>query len=239
MLSRRRFLLTAALAAGGLWAGAVPLWAAPRPRSHVVRAGETLGGIADRYDVTVAELKARNSLRDDLIRPGQRLAIPAPSVVAAVARATADLRIEAGRWRHVVAHHSAIEDGNAAVYDAAHRRRGMANGLAYHFVIGNGRDSAEGAIEVGPRWLRQLDGGHVRSQEFNRRGIGICLVGNFERRAPSERQLASLTALVDWLRADAPLGVRPRFTVHRNVDRNHTVCPGKNFPFTRYRLRYG
>lgn len=219
--------------------GAGPLWAVPRPRIHVVRAGDTLAALAARYEVTVGELKARNGLRDDVIRSGQRLALPEPSVVAAVARATAELRIERGRWRHVVAHHSAIEDGNAAIYDGAHRRRGMTNGLAYHFVIGNGRDSAEGAIEIGPRWLRQLEGGHVRSPEFNRRGIGICLVGDFERRAPSERQLASLTALVDWLRRDAPLGSRPRFTVHRNVDRNHTVCPGRRFPYARLRLRYG
>jgi hypothetical protein len=42
--------------------------------------------------------------------------------------------------------YSAIKDGNAASYDRAHRRRGMENGLAYHFVIGNGVDSGDGEI---------------------------------------------------------------------------------------------
>lgn len=152
---------------------------------------------------------------------------------------TRGLSILRGRWRHVVVHHSGIAIGNAAKYDAAHRRRGMENGLAYHFVIGNGSDSPDGAIEIGPRWRRQLDGGHVRSREFNQRGIGICLVGNFEETRPSARQLETMTALIDWLRDDAPLGARPKFTIHRWVDRNHTVCPGKFFPATRLRLRYG
>lgn len=238
MFSRRRFVFTVGLAAAGLLAGGVRAWAAARPRTHTVRPGDTLSGLALRYDVTVAALKQRNGLRDEVIRVGQRLAIPEPDALAAVLAATADLRIARGRWRYVVAHHSAIEDGNAASYDAAHRRRGMENGLAYHFVIGNGRDSPEGGIEIGPRWLRQLDGGHVRNPTFNAQGIGICLVGNFETRRPSEKQLATLTALIDWLRTEAPLGTRPKFSVHRWVDRNHTVCPGKHFPSVRLRLRY-
>lgn len=238
MISRRRFLFSAGLAAAGLLAGAPSAWAAARARVHVVRAGDTLSEIAARYDVSVGELKRRNGLRDDVIRAGQRLTIPEPGVVADVAAATAALRIERGRWRHVVVHHSGIEDGDAKAYDAAHRRRGMENGLAYHFVIGNGRDSREGGIEIGPRWLRQLDGGHVRNDLYNEHGVGICLVGNFETRRPSERQLATLTALIDWLRDDAPLGARPKFTVHRWVDRNHTVCPGRFFPYARMRLRY-
>jgi LysM repeat protein len=236
--SRRRFIYTAGLAAAGLVIGGVPASAAPRPETHTVKRGDTLSEIAARYGVSVAELKRRNGLRADVIHPGQRLALPAPDVLSSVIAATADLRIQRGRWRHVVVHHSAIEDGNAAVYDAAHRRRGMENGLAYHFVIGNGRDSPEGGIEIGPRWLRQLDGGHVRNPKFNATGIGICLVGNFETRRPSRKQLESLTALIDWLRADAPLGARPKFTVHRWVDVNHTVCPGRFFPSMRLRWRY-
>jgi len=156
-----------------------------------------------------------------------------------VIAATSRLKIERGRWRYVVAHHSGIEAGNAKSYGAAHKRRGMENGLAYDFVIGNGRDSGDGQIEIGPRWIKQIDGGHVRSGFHNAHGIGICLVGNFEKRRPGARQMASFTALVDWLREEAPLGVRPKFTVHRWVDKNHTVCPGKFFPYAAMKKRYG
>jgi membrane-bound lytic murein transglycosylase D len=41
---------------------------------HIVRRGETLGGIARRYHVSLANLRARNGHRS-LIRPGQRLII--------------------------------------------------------------------------------------------------------------------------------------------------------------------
>jgi LysM repeat protein len=226
-----------------LVAGGPSLLAQPA-RTHKVRRGDTLGKVAAQYGVTVTALRIANRLKGDRINVGQVLAIPggaaaAASVLAPVIAATARLRIERGRWRYVVAHHSGIEAGNAKSYGAAHRRRGMENGLAYDFVIGNGRDSGEGEIEIGPRWIKQLDGGHVRNGFFNAHGIGICLVGNFEKRRPSARQMAAFTALVDWLRDEAPLGVRPTFTVHRWVDKNHTVCPGRFFPYAAMKQRYG
>ena len=46
------------------------------PRRHIVRRGENLTRIASRYGVSVPELKRRNSLRSNLIYPGQSLAIP-------------------------------------------------------------------------------------------------------------------------------------------------------------------
>ena len=59
---------------------------------------------------------------------------------------------------------------------------GMQNGLAYHFVIGNGTDTQDGQIEMGSRWLKQLQGGHVKNHYINEVGIGICLVGNFKKK---------------------------------------------------------
>lgn len=49
---------------------------APAPAAwHVVQRGDTLGSIAARHRVTVAQLRAWNNLSGDLIRPGQRLAL--------------------------------------------------------------------------------------------------------------------------------------------------------------------
>lgn len=44
-------------------------------RTHVVRGGETLGGIAKKYGVSVKQLKSWNNLRGDQLRKGQRLAL--------------------------------------------------------------------------------------------------------------------------------------------------------------------
>jgi LysM repeat protein len=53
-----------------------------RPRSYVVKQGDTLGGIAKSYGLSVADLKAWNSLAGDNIRPGQTLAFSAPARAA-------------------------------------------------------------------------------------------------------------------------------------------------------------
>ena len=49
----------------------------PARREHTVGDGETLWGIARKYDSTVEDLRRANSLDDDdQIRPGQKLRIP-------------------------------------------------------------------------------------------------------------------------------------------------------------------
>ncbi len=56
--------------------------AAPAPRStaparHVVRPGDTLSGLASRYNVSIHSLRTANRLRSDMVRVGQTLRIPA------------------------------------------------------------------------------------------------------------------------------------------------------------------
>ena len=103
-------------------------------------------------------------------------------------------------WQFIVIHHSATRTGNADILDGAHRARGMINGLAYHFVIDNGTDGKpDGLIETGPRWIKQMHGGHCRQAYINEHGIGICLVGDFSRDEPTEKQLDSLVLLVRGL----------------------------------------
>lgn len=128
-------------------------------------------------------------------------------------------------WRWIVIHHSATPAGNAAVFDRDHRAKGW-DELGYHFVIGNGTDSGDGQVEVGPRWPIQKHGAHAKtpSEEFNNYGIGICLVGNFDEERPTEAQMQSCARLVAFLMrtynipADHVLG-------HNNT--KPTDCPGR------------
>lgn len=184
----------------------------------------------------MAELKRVNGLKSDLIMAGQTLRLPGRmlAALAPVIAATRKLNIRRGRWQMIVGHHSAIAEGNAAIYDKAHRERGMTNGLAYHFVIGNGIDSGDGEIEIGGRWTKQLAGGHVRSEHVNEIGIGICCVGNFEKTRPTSKQVASFEALVRYLQGDF-MPSRYDLKVHREIDGAQTLCPGKNFPITSIR----
>ncbi|WP_374725303.1 N-acetylmuramoyl-L-alanine amidase [Pseudomonas peli] len=50
------------------------------PREHVVSSGESLALIAQRYQVSLAVLRSTNSLKNDVIKVGQRLQIPATAL---------------------------------------------------------------------------------------------------------------------------------------------------------------
>ncbi len=138
-------------------------------------------------------------------------------------------------WRYIVIHHSATTGGNAGIFDRYHRQvKHMENGLAYHFVITNGKGGKDGAIQTGKRWKSQLAGGHTANAAMNRIGIGICLVGNFQRHKPTAKQMTSLCALVGQLQAK--YGVPDwRVITHRQVhQKKGTQCPGKWFSEKRF-----
>jgi len=47
-----------------------------KSKLHVVKSGDTLSEIAEKYHVSVSQLKKANGLKKDFIRPGQKLKIP-------------------------------------------------------------------------------------------------------------------------------------------------------------------
>lgn len=149
-------------------------------------------------------------------------------------------RVLRRRWQYIVVHNSGTRQGNARIFDYYHRHvRRMTNGLAYHFVIGNGTSSDNGEIEVGDRWRRQINGGHVHSDYLNNIALGICLVGDFNRDQPTRAQLEACEELIRYLRQrcgkiDAHYAiVKP----HRemNPPRWPTDCPGDAFPYSWFR----
>jgi hypothetical protein len=144
--------------------------------------------------------------------------------------------VQRARWKFIIVHNSGTRQGNARAFDYYHRKiRRMRNGLAYHFVIGNGTSSRNGQIEIGDRWRRQINGGHVHSDYMNNIGLGICLVGDFNRDQPTRAQLEATEELIRYLqercgKSDGrSLMVRP----HREVNppRWATDCPGDAFPY--------
>ncbi|MHC4547887.1 MAG: peptidoglycan recognition protein family protein [Planctomycetota bacterium] len=141
-------------------------------------------------------------------------------------------------WRYIVIHHMVAAQGSAAVIHRMHKQRGW-EGLGYHFVIGNGSLTADGLVEVGYRWTQQAKGAHARARpgddnRWNLHGIGICLVGDFTRTAPTRRQQESLVRLVRALRAAYGIPVE-NVVPHRFI--RPTVCPGPRFPWQEFRAR--
>jgi len=128
-----------------------------------------------------------------------------------------------------VIHHSATDCGGAARFDRHHRLNNGWDELGYHFVIGNGTDTPDGAIEVGSRWHKQKHGAHCKTPDnyHNEHGIGICLVGNFQKAPPSAAQLASLRRLAAFLMRETH--IRPdQIRTHRGIT-GKTACPGRYF----------
>ena len=145
-----------------------------------------------------------------------------------------------GRWQYIVVHNSGTRQGNAAAFDYYHRHfRRMQNGLAYHFVIGNGTSTGNGQVEVGDRWRRQINGGHVHSDYLNNIALGICLVGDFNRDQPTRAQLECCEELIRYLRQRCgKVGDHwPIVKPHREINppRWATDCPGDVFPYSWFR----
>ena len=204
---------------------------------YIVRKNDTLTRIAATYGLSVAELAQHNRIaRGATIYVGQRLRIPSKtktssSVLSSSVRDAIDsAKVRKGRWRHIVLHHSGTANGNIKGMDEYHRtRRHMENGLAYHFVIGNGKGMEDGAVGVGGRWTKQLNGGHLASESLNQIAIGICLVGNFDTKGPTKKQLATLDALLRALRERCDLPASAVKT-HQQINPVYTRCPGRHFP---------
>jgi hypothetical protein len=151
-----------------------------------------------------------------------------PSIRRAIDKA----RVRRGRWKYIIVHNSGTRQGNARIFDVYHRRvRKMQNGLAYHFVIGNGNSSGNGEIEIGNRWTRQINGGHVASDYLNDISLGICLVGDLNRDKPTPQQMEALDELITYLRSRVGK-IKGKSSIvlgHKEINPKPTDCPGDRF----------
>ena len=209
--------------------------------NYIIKIGDTLSSIAKKHQTTTASIAKVNSISNPRkLKPGQKLKIVTgtfskstkpKSSISLIPNDTLTKinrpRVRRGRWKHIVVHHSGDNTNSIKGMEHYHRRvRRMENGLAYHFVIGNGINTVDGKIYVGDRWNRQIRGGHVASTALNEIAIGICLVGNFDKRTPSIKQRSSLKALVEKLRQKTGIAYREVRT-HSNINPKPTACPGR------------
>lgn len=200
---------------------------------HVVGPSETLWRISRTYNVDMQSIMKANKLSDPTkISNGQKLTIPntlGPKPVIPLYPST--------RWTYIVIHHTATDVGNAFSIDEIHHKRGFWNGLGYHFLIDNGTDSKmDGQIEVGPRWIKQMDGAHANADGMNQRGIGISIVGNYSEQRLSSKQMDALVFLTKTLQNYYKIPAR-NVIRHSDVPGKHTECPGLLFPWSDFRRR--
>ena len=87
-------------------------------------------------------------------------------------------------------------------------------GIGYHFYI-----RKDGTIYKGRP--EKYSGAHC--ENYNSVSLGICLEGNFEIEQPTEKQLTSLSELIQYLKKKYG-----NIQVVGHRDLNATACPGKN-----------
>ncbi len=203
---------------------------------HTVLHGQTLFRIAKNYHMDWHELMAINHvLNPSQLEVGQKIFIPQqapaayqPAIFGPISmqelRRLVGPKNDASDWRTITLHHSGTLQGCAQTFNRDHQRRHM-GGLFYHFVIGNGTSTPDGALEVGWRWKRQVKANRPYD-------IQICVVGDFNRQHTSEAQFSTLIHLIQVLKQDyhIPVGSIRR---HEDIKGKHTECPGRNFPFDR------
>ena len=135
-------------------------------------------------------------------------------------------------WKFIVLHHSATQSGSLESIDEIHRQRKDSSGrnwkgIGYHFIIGNGHGMEDGELRATFRWNDQLSGAHAGIRSYNDYGIGICLIGNFEKSGPTSAQMKTATQLVAHLKDE--FGILPEQVV-KHGDLKATACPGRLFP---------
>lgn len=140
-------------------------------------------------------------------------------------------------WKYIVLHHTATDSGDVESIHEAHLKNKDKSGKAwlgigYHFVIGNGDGMPDGDIEPTFRWRGQMHGAHAGVGEYNQQGIGIVLVGNFEKHPPSSLQTRAVKELVSSLAVEFGI-TGDRVLGHGDV--KATECPGQHFPMNEVR----
>jgi hypothetical protein len=192
-----------------------------------------LGGCA--YEEPMPEI-AYDYQETEAVKP--RLTTPAPSrVVPSRESISSEWQPPSSvekRWTAIIIHHSGTKNGNAAIFDRWHREGNHWQGVGYDFVIGNGSNSGNGEVEVTYRWQKQVTGAHCGGTPgnwANKDGIGICLVGDFDKTQPTNAQMQSLIRLVRSLQSRYGIP-KSRIYGHGSTPGAGTVtdCPGRNFP---------
>ena len=159
--------------------------------------------------------------------PASLFALDAPRSMDDIFRVSTP--VEAGRWKYIFVHHSASPAGSVATVAAP-------GGLpSDHFVIGNGDGAIDGEIQLTQRWAAQMAA--APSAGLDRIGadcISICLVGDFDRAAPTPTQTLRLTQLVGALQRRLQIGAGSVVMLEGN---GSPAGAGRLFPASTFRTQ--
>jgi len=134
---------------------------------------------------------------------------------------------------YIIIHHSATAQGDAETFRRAHIAKGWRD-IGYHYAIGNGTYSSDGEVETGR--AEAEDGAHCSADGMNRKSVGICLVGDFDKQKPTPAQMEALEKLCRDIMTRHKIPAS-KVLGHGEVKGAATNCPGKNFNMAEFRKK--
>ena len=163
------------------------------------------------------------------------------------------------RWSHIVIHHSFTGDtklpdtvgirrfhtsyrqgGNIITEEEYYEKKAEGLGglsrpwkdIGYHWLIERLSDGVPTMI-AGRSMM--MHGAHCRENGMNRRGIGVCVVGNYDEAPPPEDMLEYAADKVAWLCRMYRIPVE---NIHGHRDfAAYKSCPGTKFDMEYFRER--
>ena len=143
------------------------------------------------------------------------------------------------RWNYIVIHHSAGDYGNIKFLQKIRKERQPIEPydvIAYHYIIGNGNGMEDGEIASDCRKKYNLWGVHVNEKNWvlNFLGLGVCIIGNLDKKQITSKQYESLLKLTKALMEDYNIE-KENILFHGKLEYESTKCPGKNFPYKKFK----
>jgi N-acetylmuramoyl-L-alanine amidase len=143
------------------------------------------------------------------------------------------------RWQYIVIHHSAGNYGNIEHLQDIHDQRQSndpIHAISYHYIIGNGNGMEDGKVESDIRKKLNIWGVHVSKNNWDRnfRGLGICIIGNLDKKEMTSKQYESLIELTLSLMEAYNIDI-DNVGFHGKMQGESTKCPGKFFPYKKFK----
>lgn len=195
--------------------------------------GQVLTGVQFRAPREDAPVSAQRVLTVTKRTTPLRVNFKAPRQEWKHLRATTRSDIDQGlnaskQWQRVVLHGTGSNQGTSRLLQRYHTDvQGVPEGMAWHFIIGNGHGTHDGSIEATDGWKRGIPAASGRDPGTRYTSISVCLAGDFQAYGPTEAQLEALNELMDYLGiklGDIHLGG------HEDARGGMASCLGAKFP---------
>lgn len=125
---------------------------------------------------------------------------------------------------YIIVHHTQRNNDFPAFIRFRHIHLRGWKDIGYHYLIGNRRPfTKDGRIYVG----RSEDSVGAHALGYNDKSLGICLIGNLDKTAPSLRQIESLVKLLKEKGRQYQIPLK-NILGHRELSGVTKSCPGYN-----------